>query len=101
MNPLYPEKRIHTRSFPHVSTERLLARLDFLRAHWQALSRACEQKSDYRAHVREVVNIERELTHRQLPLTYTPLTDWKHVSLCRDVRVIYPPRPWRETNGST
>jgi hypothetical protein len=86
-DPLYPEKRIHERSFAHVDTARLVGRLDWLRHHLMAATRD-ESRDRFRAYVREIVNCERELTRRDVP--FVPVTDGEHlkvdvfdVPLCR------------------
>jgi hypothetical protein len=82
-------KRIRTRSCKNVETERLQARLEFMRHNLVSLARQCEQKSGFRDHVREIVNIERELTFRGVK--FTPVTDGCHLSVSvHSVRVMMP-----------
>jgi hypothetical protein len=83
------EKRIHTRSFPNVETERLLARLEYMRVNLARLGSECEQKNDFRAHAREVINCERELLFRQVP--FVPVTNGAHLLIPLDhVRLVQP-----------
>lgn len=89
LNPLWPEKRIHTKSFRYVETERIAARLEHLRAHWTKIVRKCEQKGPLRDYAREVINCERELTFRGV--RFERMTDGEHleavpVSVVRTIR---------------
>ncbi len=88
-------KRIRTRSIPNVETERLVARLDFIRTNRASLLRAADQKVDVRALAREAVNIERELTRRGE--RFLPATDGAHLLI--DVwgtRETRPPASWAD-----
>lgn len=56
--------RIRTSRTANIETERLIARLAFLGGHLRRSGEWAEQKSDYKARVREVIAIERELRAR-------------------------------------
>lgn len=83
------ETRIKTRSIPNVDTERLLRRLEYMRENIKRLARECEQKNDFRAHVREIVNIERELARRDV--AFMPVTGGRHLLI--DVHAVRETRP--------
>lgn len=70
------EKKIHTKSFTNVETERLHARLDYLRTNLQTLT-ADQSREGFRGRVREIVNCERELTRRGC--TFDPVSDGSHL----------------------
>lgn len=76
-NPTHPEKRIHTKSFRHVETERLIDRLHYIRVNLVVMRRAADQKVDVRTLAREVVNCERELEYRCVG--FEPVSDAIHL----------------------
>lgn len=91
-------KRIRTRSIKNVETERLLARLRYIDFERAEIMRAMEQKVDVRACAREVVNIERELTRREV--TFTPVSNGEHLAIdVHDVPTIMPPPSWKERHS--
>src|SRR5882724_5581092 len=76
-NPTYPEKRIHTRSFRHVETDRLVARLGYLREHGPEIAATTPSLNDLRALAREIINCERELAYRGV--RFEPVTAGEHL----------------------
>lgn len=58
--------RVRTSRVNHITLERLLARLDFLRVHITRSREWAEQREPFRARVREIVSIERELDRRHV-----------------------------------
>jgi|SRR5262245_30627892 len=82
-------KAIRTRSIPNVDTDRLTQRLDDLRDLIPAARGWAEQKSMFKARVRETINIERELTRRGVP--FEPVTDGRHLDI--DVFAVPETRP--------
>lgn len=83
--------RIKTKSFPNVETERLLARLEYLRTNLREIARGernDKSREDFRTYVREIMNCERELQFRDVP--FVPVTDGKHLKCRLDIRVIRP-----------
>lgn len=89
MDDIYPEKRIHTRSFPNVETERLQARFAWIKEHYPELIRQDRGRNSFADLVREIINIERELAYREIP--FVPFTDGNHLKVPTDqVRRILP-----------
>lgn len=83
------ERAIRTRSIPNVETERLLGRLEHLRGTFRDVGAWTEQKSDFRPRVRETMNIERELTRRDV--LFVPVTNGRHLDIdVHEVREIRP-----------
>jgi len=86
------EGRIRTKSIRGASTERLLARLGYLKENWSEIVREFDQKNDLRARAREVVNIERELARRQI--IFEPLTNGEHLKIdLIENLLVWPPEP--------
>lgn len=71
-------KKIHTKSFGNVETERLQARLEYLRTNLGALTQD-QSRETFRGRVREIVNCERELTRRGI--AFVPVSDGQHLSV--------------------
>lgn len=67
----------------NVETERLVRRLEFARNNLQYMAEVCEQKNDFRAIVREIVNVERQLTARGV--RFVPVTNGRHLAMGTDL----------------
>ncbi len=88
------EKRIRTRSIKNVETERLQARLEYMREHLVSRARSHEQKSPFKDDVRQIINIERELTFRGVP--FVPVTNGHHLSVSVHLVRVMMPAPSRK-----